>query len=145
MRRLALRSALPFGVALPLLLLASGCSLVRNHDGPGDGQCMCTMEFRSVTVNVSDANGVPVSGLAVTVTNERTGAVLDVPQDAMSGSGTYAVATDGNVSDVSEAGDRLRFHAQGGGRTADAVFVVSRDACACHITKESGPESVTVE
>jgi len=139
MRRLVL--------ALPLLLLASGCSLVRNNDGDGDGQCMCTMEFRTVTVNVVDGSGEPVTGLTVTVTNERTGAVLDVNQDNASpfGTGIYAVASDANTNDVSVAGDRLRFHAEGNGLTADAVFVVSRDACACHITKDSGPESITAE
>ena len=143
MRRLALlRFALPFGV-LPLALVLGGCSLIRSNDG-GD-ECVCTLEFRTVTVRVVDAAGQPVPGLDVTVTNERTGAVLDVDQAnvAPNEQGVYAVVTDGEVNDVSEAGDPLRFRAEGGGRTAEATFVVGRDACACHIDKRSGPEEVT--
>ncbi len=134
-------------LALPLALLAGGCSLVRSHNGEpeGSGDCMCTMEYRTIGVRVVDAAGQPVTGLAVTVTNTRTGDVLDVDQSnaAPGTTGAYVVLTDSQVQAVSEAGDTLRFHATGGGRTADAEFVVYRDACACHINKRSGPEQIT--
>jgi uncharacterized protein YceK len=125
-------------------VLLPGCSLFRSTDGPGPGECPCTMEFRMITVRVVDEAGRPVEGLAVTVRNERTGATLEVRQEDAGafGAGVYAVATDAHVEDVSEAGDRLAFRASGGGRTAEATVVVARDACACHIEKESGPEEV---
>jgi len=102
------------------------------------------MEFRTITVRVVDDAGRPVEGLAVTVTNERTGAVVEVDQDAAGppAAGTYVVISDAQVQAVSEAGDRLAFRATDGTRTAEAVVVVSRDACACHVEKESGPEEV---
>jgi hypothetical protein len=131
--------ALALLVALPAV---GGCSLTRPNDGPGD--CICTMEFRTIGVRVVDAAGQPVTGLAVTVTNERTGAVVEVDQDAAGppAAGSYVVISDAQVQAVSEAGDRLTFRATGGGRVAEATFVVSRDACSCHIEKESGPDEI---
>jgi hypothetical protein len=97
-----------------------------------------------VQVRVVDAQGRPVEGLLPTVRNERTGQTLDVRQEDAGtfGTGMYAVATDANVTDVSEDGDRLLFRASGGDVTAEGTFVVGRDACACHIDRRSGPDEL---
>jgi hypothetical protein len=114
---------------------------------PGEPECgACTMEFRTVQVRVVDGSGEPIEGLQVVVRNERTGEVLDVNQESGGfGSGMYAVATDGNVSDVSVEGDQLAFRATDGSRVAEGIFVVGRDECSCHIVRESGPERITAE
>jgi hypothetical protein len=123
-----------------LILAAPGCSTVSE----GAGDCVCTMEFRTVQVRVVDAAGQPVGDLDVTVTNQRSGETLDVQQEAAGppAAGTYTVVTDGNVDDVSVEGDDLLFRATGHGRTAEATFVVGRDACACHIDRREGPEQI---
>ncbi len=127
-------------VLATLVLAAPGCSLTRPPDA---GDCMCTMEFRMVHVRVVDSDGQPVTGLTPVVRNERTGRTLDVSHDGGAlAPGTYTVVSDSNVEDVSEAGDRLTFRATGGGRTAEGVFVVARDACSCHIDRREGPEEI---
>jgi hypothetical protein len=104
------------------------------------------MEFRTVQVQVVDGSGAPIEDMDVVVRNERTGEVLEVDQESGGfGSGMYAVATDGNVSDLSEEGDRLLFRATDGARVAEGTFVVGRDRCSCHIVRESGPEQLTAQ
>lgn len=123
-----------------LILAAPGCSTT--NEGAGD--CVCTMEFRTIQVRVVDPAGGPAADLDVTVTNTRTGETLDVQQDAAgpAAPGTYTVATDSNVNDVSVEGDELHFRAAGAGRTAEATFVVGRDSCACHIDRREGPDEI---
>jgi hypothetical protein len=123
-----------------LVLAAPGCSTVSE----GAGDCVCTMEFRTIQVRVVDGAGRPVGDLDVTVTNRRSGEVLDVQQNAAgpAATGTYTVVTDSNVDDVSVEGDELLFRATGQGRTAEATFIVGRDACACHIDRREGPEQI---
>ena len=97
-----------------------------------------------IHVRVVDAQGRPMEGLVASVRNERTGRTLTVSDTdgGMLTPGTYAVVTDNNVADVSEAGDRLLFRATGGGRTAEGVFVVARDACSCHVDRREGPDEI---
>ena len=97
-----------------------------------------------VHVRVVDSEGRPVDGLVTTIRNERTGRTLVIGQgdDGTLAPGAYTVITDSNVAEVSEAGDRLLFRATGGGRTAEGVFVVARDACSCHIDRRDGPEEI---
>ena len=124
-----------------LVIAAPGCSLTR---APDAGDCVCTMEFRMVQVRVVDSGGQPAAGLATVVRNVSTGRTVDVSQDAGGtlAPGTYTVVSDSNVEDVTEAGDRLTFRATGGGRTAEGIFVVGRDACSCHIDRREGPEEI---
>jgi len=131
-----MRDALIIAAAV---LLSAGCTTAQ---APGADDCMCTMEFRTVGVEVVDAAGAAVAGLDVTVTNTRTGRHLDVTQDAAGpqAPGRYVVVTDANVDDVGEQGDELLFRAVGQGRTAEGTFVIGRDACACHVDRRSGPE-----
>jgi hypothetical protein len=125
-----------------LTLAIGACTTVNQQ--PTDPECgACTMEFRTVQVQVVDAAGTPLAGLDVVVTNERTGSTLDVDQESGGfGTGMYAVITDSNVNEVSEDGDRLHFRATDGTRVAEGTFVVGRDRCACHIVREEGPEQL---
>jgi hypothetical protein len=132
-----MRSVLPVCLAA---LVASGCTMINPQEA--NPECgACTMEFRTVQVQVVDTGGTPVQELEVVVRNERTGEILDVDQESGGfGAGMYAVVTDGNVDDLSETGDRLVFRATDGTLVAEGTFVVGRDRCSCHIVRETGPE-----
>ena len=119
---------------------AAGCTMMNPQ--PAVPECgACTMEFRTVQVQVVDERGAAIEGMEVVVHNQRTGSELEVDQESGGfGSGMYAVVTDSNVDDVSEEGDTLHFRATDGARVAEGSFVVGRDRCSCHIVRESGPE-----
>lgn len=128
-------------LACALTLTAAGCTMINQPAGPECGAC--TMEFRTVQVQIVDDRGAPIEGMDVVVRNERTGIDIELDQESGGfGSGMYAVVTDGNVHDLSEEGDTLSFRATDGARVAEGRFVVGHDACACHIVRESGPEQI---
>ena len=124
-----------------VLALLPGCASTRPAD---DDPIACTMEYRTIAVEVVDAAGNPVGGLTPTVRNLRTGEVLSFEEDAATfgGEGRYLVATDAHRDRLSEDGDRLVFRGVGEGRAAEAEFVVAGGPC--HIEKRSGPEQVVV-
>jgi hypothetical protein len=124
---------------LALLLAAAlpACALFRPAS---DDPVVCTMEYRTISVEVVDDAGNPVGGLTPTVRNLRTGEVLPFDEGAFGGEGHYLVATDAHRERLSEEGDRLLFNAAGGGRVAEAEFVVAADPC--HVQKVSGPERI---
>ena len=133
-----MRSTSLAGALLALLLPA--CSILSPGDG---GVAACTLEFRSYTVQVVDADGQPVDGLTATVRNLRTGEVLDLGDGGglyTPGDGRYLLVTDGQVGQLSEEGDRLHFRAVGNGLVAEAEYVFTGGPC--HVERVSGPERV---
>ena len=127
-----------FALVAVLPLMAAGCP-------PGTAGCACTMEYRTITVRVVDAEGAPVEGLQATVTNETTGRVLDMGEEEPFEPGAYLVATDAHTNTLSEGGDRLRFRAENDALAAEATFVVGVDDCRCHVDKRSGPAVITAQ
>ncbi|MEZ4416191.1 MAG: hypothetical protein R3E10_10640 [Gemmatimonadota bacterium] len=101
-------------------------------------ECVCTEEFRSVTVEVVDPSGAPVEGLSVVVTRLQDGLVLRSRENG--GSGTYMVLDDRARFDVAASGERVRFVAADGVHSVSADFVMATDLCRCHIHKLLGPD-----
>ena len=131
-----MRRALP----LALLPLLAGCALF-SPGGSSDEPRACTAMYAYVTVRVVDEAGRPLDGLTATSTNKRTGEVLRREDASPFGEGVYAVATDGHLHRLDEDGDPFHFRAEGGGRVAEADFVIGSDGC--HVVRREGPETVT--
>lgn len=105
------------------------CSLVSCETGP-----YCTEEFRSVGFTWTTT---PLPARVITV-NSRTGDTLSVLDQGFEN--FFAVADDGNMSDLRREGDSLSVTVLDslGGVRATAWYVVGRDDC--HINLISGPE-----
>ena len=127
----------PYAWALLAAMVASGCQ--------DDVQCICTAVHERVDVLVLDENGLPATGVELSVVQVRSGEALSVQQD-MYEPGRYVVVSDDNRAQVSPAGERLRVSGSRGGQSVprfEAEFVVRVDSpCACHVEKVDGPESV---
>lgn len=127
----------------PLFLLVAlalaGC------DAAFDSPLVCTEEFVTIDVEVVDAFGRSVEGLAYQSVNERTGEVLPIGKDEGLGArdGRYPVATDAHAPLLRVDGDPVVFTASGAGLLATARYVLSDDGC--HVRKEDGPEQITAE
>ncbi|MCW5898633.1 MAG: hypothetical protein KIT10_05130 [Flavobacteriales bacterium] len=118
------------------------------YDKPGDcpKDIICTMDFRSVGVQVTDTAGAPVVLDSTRTIHLAHGAVVlrsSGPEPFPAGS-WYAVLTDNHMSFTDTKGRDFRFEGfLGGARKAQALFRIRHDCC--HVDKVSGPEVIVVE
>lgn len=112
------------------------------------GQMICTQEFRMVQVKFKDAAGNPVMVKDYSAINKRTGESTLQNNDpaTVNNQGIYIVASDADVRKLSESGDIINVTATHPttNNKVTAEFVVKGGACACHITKVSGPSEVVL-
>jgi hypothetical protein len=84
-----------------------------------------------------------VTGVTITVTQVRTGQILPV-QQGLPTPGTYALLDDSFKSQILAAGETIRVVGQKGTASFSADYVVQTDSCGCHVSKVSGPDTVTL-
>jgi hypothetical protein len=124
---------------LPLFVVAASC---RRDKGECPNDRMCTMEFRTITVEVRDSMGGAVvldSVRTVRITDGRVFRFVALPGMPQS---LYVVITDAEMSEVNTRGVLFRFE----GFREDSALAVSdfliRHDC-CHVEKLSGPTVIT--
>jgi hypothetical protein len=124
------------------LLILTGLSSCDDKDILPEKQVVCTEEFRTVAVRFKNAAGnyMAVSNFKAVV--ERTGVTLDTNNEL--GSFYYTVASDLDKKKLLVAGENVNVTATNpsNGNVITAKFKIAGDAC--HITKISGPDEITV-
>lgn len=110
--------------------------------GMNDGAC--TAMFASIPVTVIDDAGQPVENATVTAVLVRTGETLVPTSLMLMAAGTYPLVDDGSSSVIRRNGDAVQAHIVRGAqsRTVDYVFSVPGG---CHVSKVSGPDTVTLQ
>ena len=137
-RRLLVAAACMVGVLVATGM--GGCS----EDG-FLGPCACTLEFRFFTATVVDGGGAPVLDATVAVTRVRDGFSYDVDQgQGISGGGRYIILDDGFKGEVAEGGEAVRVVVSKDGASVTGDYVFASDDCDCHISKISGPDTLTL-
>ena len=105
--------------------------------------CFCDNSFRIAVVAVVDTSGAPVVGVAITVTRVATEENLEFTPANLP-DGVYIILDDGFVGAVAMEGETFNVV----GRKDNAVFmqdyVFGADACRCHLTRISGPDSIVM-
>lgn len=106
---------------------------------------VCTTEFRMITVKFVDEFGNPQIVKDYTTVNKRTSRSMAQTSN-MFGSGTYVVASDSDLKELSEKGDIVLVSATNPKNNVkiQAEFVISGGLCICHIGKISGPETIKI-
>jgi hypothetical protein len=104
----------------------------------------CTAMFASIPVSVIDGAGLPVEGATVTAVLVRTGQTLVPTSLMLTVPGTYPLVDDGSVGVLRQSGDPVQAHISRGGQSlsVDYVFAVPDG---CHVSKLSGPDTVTLQ
>lgn len=131
-----------------LLLMVVGILTACRYDKPGEcpQDIICTMDFRSVGVQVTDTAGAPVVLDSTRTIDLAQGAVVlrsSGPEPFPAG-GWYTVLTDSHMSFTDTRGRDFRFEGfLGGTLRAQANFRIKHDCC--HMDKVSGPEVIVVE
>ena len=103
----------------------------------------CTAVFVGLSATVVDAAGQPLSGVSITDTVRRTGAVLDVTAGSPSTSpGTVIIFSDAFLQAVAPAGDDVIVVATVGERAGSGAYRFGSDGC--HVLKLAGPDTLVV-
>lgn len=110
---------------------------------------ICTEQFESISIRFLDGEGKPLIVKDFRAINLRTQKSLDSENliDTTYAKGIYTVASDANLHDLSEKGDRIKVSAKHpvSGVSKESEFVVSGGKCACHVKKVSGPAEIKFE
>lgn len=107
---------------------------------------VCTEEFAMITMQFKDKNGKGEPLSKLTVINKRTNKPVDRSTSATLDMipGGYLIIDDLSTKTLSEDGDDILITAtdSAGTQTKTATIKVAGGACACHIKKISGPDTV---
>jgi len=104
---------------------------------------VCTEEFRSVVLFTQTNGGTPTEVNFIQVKNNRTGKIYNNIQkttNPINGKIAYVIATDNQVNDFSETGDKLIISITSNNGSMTTEMTIAGGECACHIEKISGAE-----
>jgi len=124
--------------ALMLMTLAS-C------DDTPIGSPICTAEFVTINLKVTDAAGQPVENADINITHSVSGDTLQVCESfecADGKMGNYTLFHDGLMEEVSFEGEAFIVSGTAEEGSFREEFIFAKDEC--HVFKKSGPESVTI-
>ncbi len=142
-----------FGIFLLLACTSMSCnknkgSNRQNGDCPPD--LMCTMEFRSFHVTVTDGTGNPVALDRFRTIRTSDGHEFDLQTDANQWedstrkvTGSYPLVTDGQQKQISTRGETVEFRGEKDGMLVVKEQYQVRDDC-CHIDLVSGNRDITI-
>jgi hypothetical protein len=105
--------------------------------------CICTEEFRTITVLVLDQGNKPVEGLTTTVANEK-GIIYNLPDNSTL-PGYYIVMSDKYVLDFSTVAEKILFAGISDSGSVNGEYYINTDRCKCHIQKISGPDTLVLK
>ncbi len=119
-----------------LLLIFPSCTTETEN-------CICSEEFRSISVLITNESGDPLEGLTTTVMDEK--GKLYILQNNTPLSGYYTVMSDKYVQDFSTAAKKILFTAASDSGSANGQYFINTDKCRCHILKLSGPDTLVIK
>lgn len=131
-----------------LLVLVCGLSACKKNKG-GCAAQVCTDEFASVSVIVTDSDGSAVALSDIEVTNLRTNKPVQrppMPPAIDYVPGLVLLANDNTKAQFSSAGDDVKVTVRSSqiGKTKSVGLKIA-GGCNCHVSKVSGPDKVAFD
>ena len=132
-----------------LLLAFSISACKKNNNKPACELQACTAMFAYLGIVYNNHNGDAAQVKDVTIVNLRTGKTITPPSYPPAAdfvAGFVLIASDGTKDEFSAEGDDVRITATSvtTGQVNTTVLKIS-SGCNCHVTKVSGPETVTFD
>ena len=124
---------------LLIMVLFSAC--VKNQKKTPCNTQVCTDIFAYITVKIVDKNNQPTVVSDYKVLDLRTNMAIKTTPLPLA-AGTYLVADDSDLKQLSVEGDSLQVTATDSVETKKTIFKVSGGICACHVTKIAGPDTI---
>ncbi len=119
-----------------LLLLASSCTT-------DTGDCICSQEYRTITVLILDESGTPLEGLTTSISDEKGKLYYIEKFDGIAG--YYPVMSDKYVGEFSAVPKKILFTAVSDTGGVNGEFFINTDRCECHVQKVSGPDTLILK
>ena len=124
-----------------VITLLSSC---KNADEQCGMQQVCTEEFRSIVLSISDKNGNPIILDSYSVTNQATEKVYNYTSDTLIQEGQYILADDRLMDDVVRNGNSFLFVGMlSNQEVVRETYVIGHDCC--HIQLLSGNTDIIIE
>jgi hypothetical protein len=124
------------------LLLTTNALLAQRQPSRERPAVACDMSQRIISVTVVDrSTGALVEGATVAATRVRTKAVV-TPGATMGSPGIYYIVQDGELPELSRAGEPLRIVVSKGERRVVVNYTIGLDARGCHVDLRGGPKEI---
>lgn len=123
-----------------LLALAISSIITSCYDDSDD--CICTMEFRIITVVVVDQFNNPVKEL-LTIIRDDKNKIYNVQMETLF-DGHYPVMSDKYTNEFTPVPRRILFYGQSDSLEVNGEYMINADNCKCHINKVSGPDTLVL-
>lgn len=104
--------------------------------------CICTLEFRMITVEVIDLLNRPLTDLQTKTIIARGKTVDPLYKKLDFQPNVYVIADDSNVHLFSTAPTQVTFIINDSIKSKSYDFALNTDECKCHIYKVSGPAKI---
>lgn len=126
--------------AMGLICMSAACKKDKNNCE----DAICTMDFRSVTLQVTDANNNAVVLDEAYTVKINTNDTLRYNEQNNNNNGYYTVLNDSYRANIQNQQHAFMFIGiKNNQRVVNESYTISADCC--HISKVSGKESVTVQ
>ncbi|MDH4071415.1 MAG: hypothetical protein OEV30_13445 [Ignavibacteria bacterium] len=113
---------------------------------PLTDDCVCTAEFKTITVVIVDSDHQPIDSLNTVTSLKHSGLVMR--EDSSSARpmyllpGEYIVLTDAEKDFFTTFQEPVLLTASNSRHGVVAEFAFSLDRCQCHVWKSAGPDSI---
>jgi hypothetical protein len=119
-----------------LITLLVGCKLNQKPD------CICTMEFRMITVEITDSLNNPLTKLETRTIDQFGRTIIPLYKKLDYQPNRYVIADDSNIPLLSATPISVVFIVTDSVKSKNYFYTLNTDECKCHINKLDGPTKI---
>lgn len=102
------------------------------------GKIICTHEFRSITIKITDSQNSPVALDYYYSFNKSSGQIYKLEGDPSAG--IYTILTDAEMGNILQKGSKIIFTGTKNGEKLTETFVIGHNCC--HLVKLKGESKI---
>lgn len=125
-----------FSVVFIALLFLAGCKEYNEID------CLCTQEFRMITVEITDSLNRPLTDLQTRTIDIFGKTIIPLSKKLDYKPNLYVIADDSNLNSLTTLPTTFVFIVTDSVKSNSYTYVLSTDDCKCHINQIDGPNKI---
>ena len=119
-----------------LITFLAGCKSNQKPD------CICTMEFRMITVEITDSLNNPLTKLETRTIDQFGRTIVPLNKKLDYQPNNYVIADDSNIPLLSTTPISVIFIVTDSVKSKNYFYTLNTDECKCHINKLDGPTKI---
>lgn len=104
--------------------------------------CVCTQEFRMITVEVTDSLNNPLTNLNTNTLDMFGNTIIPLYKKLDFQPNHYVIADDSNVNQIPLSPTQIVFIVSDSIKSKNYYFILNTDECKCHVNKLDGPTKI---